>query len=86
MVCVLVTLFLLIPPLHRVRILNIFSTNAADIYLGGLGMSEAKIGTQMAIRSFIHIVMMIGYNQIVGGMKTLDIYKVTHPQNFPPSC
>ncbi|KAG9092306.1 hypothetical protein FRC06_000159, partial [Ceratobasidium sp. 370] len=33
---------------------------------GGLGMSEGEIGTQMAIRSFIHIATMLGYNQIVG--------------------
>ncbi|KAG8742991.1 hypothetical protein FRC10_000561 [Ceratobasidium sp. 414] len=33
---------------------------------GGLGMSEGEIGIQMAIRSFIHIATMLGYNRIVG--------------------
>ncbi|KAG9122869.1 hypothetical protein FRC07_000573 [Ceratobasidium sp. 392] len=42
---------------------------------GGLGMSEAKIGTQMAIRSFIHIVMMLSYNQVISRVKTLDVYR-----------
>ncbi|KAF8609314.1 MFS general substrate transporter [Ceratobasidium sp. AG-I] len=42
---------------------------------GGLGMSEAEIGTQMAIRSFIHIGIMLAFNQVVGRVKTMDIYK-----------
>jgi hypothetical protein len=42
-------------------------------------MSESKIGTQMAIRSFIHIAMMLGYNQAVRKVKTLDVYKVSLP-------
>ncbi|KAG8693332.1 hypothetical protein FRC09_010578 [Ceratobasidium sp. 395] len=42
---------------------------------GGLGMSEAKIGTQMAVRSFIHIAMMLAYNQFISRVKTLDVYR-----------
>lgn len=46
-------------------------------------MSEAEIGTQMAIRSFIHIGVMLAYNQVVCRVKTIDIYKVIHLADFP---
>ncbi|QRV76687.1 major facilitator superfamily transporter [Ceratobasidium sp. AG-Ba] len=42
---------------------------------GGLGMSESKIGTQMAIRSFIHVAMMFAYNRAVSCLNTVNVYK-----------
>ncbi|CAE6407941.1 unnamed protein product [Rhizoctonia solani] len=43
---------------------------------GGLGMSEANIGTAMAIRSLIQVVLMLGYSQVISKMGTLRVYKL----------
>ncbi|CEL57803.1 Protein ZINC INDUCED FACILITATOR-LIKE 1 OS=Arabidopsis thaliana GN=ZIFL1 PE=2 SV=1 [Rhizoctonia solani AG-1 IB] len=43
---------------------------------GGLGMSEAKIGTEMAIRSLVQVALMLGYSQMVHKIGTLRIYKI----------
>lgn len=50
---------------------------------GGLGMSEAEIGTQMAIRSVSQIVLIMGYNQVIGKVNTLAVYKVRSMPNYP---
>ncbi|CCO26959.1 hypothetical protein BN14_00992 [Rhizoctonia solani AG-1 IB] len=42
----------------------------------GLGMSEAKIGTEMAIRSLVQVALMLGYSQMVHKIGTLRIYKI----------
>jgi hypothetical protein len=39
-------------------------------------MSEAKIGTEMAIRSLVQVALMLGYSQMVHKIGTLRIYKV----------
>lgn len=42
---------------------------------GGLGMSEAQIGTQMAIRSLTQVALMLGYSKVIRKVNTLDVYK-----------
>jgi hypothetical protein len=39
-------------------------------------MSEAEIGTQMAIRSLTQVALMACYSQVIRKVKTLDVYKV----------
>ncbi|CAE6477419.1 unnamed protein product [Rhizoctonia solani] len=46
------------------------------IISGGLGMSEAKIGTAMAIRSLVQIVLMLGYSRVIRKIGALGIYKI----------
>ncbi|CAE6457524.1 unnamed protein product [Rhizoctonia solani] len=43
---------------------------------GGLGMSEAKIGTTMATRSLVQIALMFGYNQVIRQAGALRVYKL----------
>ncbi|KDN50086.1 hypothetical protein RSAG8_01422, partial [Rhizoctonia solani AG-8 WAC10335] len=43
---------------------------------GGLGMSEANIGTAMAIRSLVQVVLMLGYSHVVRKMGALRVYKL----------
>ncbi|KAH7344910.1 MFS general substrate transporter [Rhizoctonia solani] len=41
-----------------------------------LGMSEAKIGTTMAIRSLVQITLMLGYSQVIRQAGALRVYKI----------
>ncbi|KAG8688077.1 hypothetical protein FRC11_006107 [Ceratobasidium sp. 423] len=44
---------------------------------GGLGMSEAQIGTQMSVRAVVHILMMLGYSKVNRTLGTVRLYQVT---------
>ncbi|KAJ1311352.1 hypothetical protein OPQ81_009845 [Rhizoctonia solani] len=44
---------------------------------GGLGMSEAQIGTQMSIRAVVHILMMLVYSKVNRSLGTVRLYQVT---------
>ncbi|KAJ1311351.1 hypothetical protein OPQ81_009844 [Rhizoctonia solani] len=46
------------------------------IVSGGLGMSEANIGTAMATRSLIQITLMLGYSRVIRQVGTLHVYKL----------
>ncbi|CAE6521208.1 unnamed protein product [Rhizoctonia solani] len=43
---------------------------------GGLGMSEADIGTAMATRSLVQIILMLGYSRVIRRVGTLRVYKL----------
>ncbi|KAG8749609.1 hypothetical protein FRC12_013339 [Ceratobasidium sp. 428] len=47
------------------------------ILSGGLGMTEAQIGTQMAVRAVVHVGMMLVYAPVNRKLGTVRLYQVT---------
>ncbi|KAF8761709.1 MFS general substrate transporter [Rhizoctonia solani] len=43
---------------------------------GGLGMSEAKIGSEMAVRSIVQVTLMLGYSKLIRKIGKLRIYQL----------
>ncbi|QRV91521.1 major facilitator superfamily transporter [Ceratobasidium sp. AG-Ba] len=44
---------------------------------GGLGMSEAQIGTQMSVRAVVHVAIMVVYAPVNRRLGTVRLYQVT---------
>jgi hypothetical protein len=45
-------------------------------FTGGLGMTEAQIGTQMSIRAVVHVGMMLVYAPVSRKLGTVRLYQV----------